>query len=254
MIIISITHTVENLIVLIRSIEKEIKMEKSESNSLEESPCKVKVTKNGPYIVTGGVPLAEQIMQVDSDDQCHGWDKGKEFPKQDNCALCRCGKSANKPFCTGAHVATKFDGKETASHEPYSEQAGEIDGPNLTLTDAQELCAGARFCHRAGGTWKLTEQSANPAARKIAIEEACDCPSGRLVAWDKDGNAIEPDFKPSIGLVKDTQAGKDGPLWVRGRIPVESADGTTYEIRNRVTLCRCGKSSNKPFCDGSHVK
>ena len=33
---------------------------------------------------------------------------------------------------------------------------------------------------------------------------------------------------------------------------MESADGTTYEIRNRVTLCRCGASQNKPFCDGSH--
>lgn len=45
---------------------------------------------------------------------------------------------------------------------------------------------------------------------------------------------------------------RDGPLWVRGGIPVESSDGATYEVRNRVTLCRCGRSSNKPFCDGTH--
>ncbi|UCF09264.1 MAG: CDGSH iron-sulfur domain-containing protein, partial [Thermoplasmata archaeon] len=44
-----------------------------------------------------------------------------------------------------------------------------------------------------------------------------------------------------------------GPIWVRGRIPIESADGHIYEIRNRVTLCRCGWSSNKPFCDSSHL-
>ena len=44
-----------------------------------------------------------------------------------------------------------------------------------------------------------------------------------------------------------------GPLWVRGGVPVVSADGTPYEIRNRVTLCRCGASQNKPFCDGSHA-
>ena len=90
--------------------------------------------------------------------------------------------------------------------------------------------------------------------KKTAVEEACDCPSGRLVAWDQNGKAIEPDFEPSIGLIEETQAGKMGPIWVRGGIPVESADGTTYEIRNRVTLCRCGKSSNKPFCDGSHLE
>ena len=36
--------------------------------------------------------------------------------------------------------------------------------------------------------------------------------------------------------------------------PIESADGKKYEIRNRVTLCRCGKSNNKPFCDGNHLQ
>ncbi|MDD4874568.1 MAG: CDGSH iron-sulfur domain-containing protein [Dehalococcoidales bacterium] len=229
-------------------------MESSNNVSQKGNRYKIKVTQNGPYVVSGEVPISEQIIHVDSDDQCHGWDEGKKFTKQDNCALCRCGKSSNKPFCDGTHLTVKFNSKETASHESYAEQAEKIEGPDLTLTDARDLCAGARFCHRAGGTWKLTEQSSNPEARKIAIEEACDCPSGRLVAWDNEGNAIEPDFEPSIGLVKDPQAGRDGPLWVRAGIPVESADGKIYEVRNRVTLCRCGKSSNKPFCDGTHLK
>jgi CDGSH-type Zn-finger protein len=39
---------------------------------------------------------------------------------------------------------------------------------------------------------------------------------------------------------------------VRGGITIESADGVPYEVRNRVTLCRCGRSDNKPFCDASH--
>jgi CDGSH-type Zn-finger protein len=39
---------------------------------------------------------------------------------------------------------------------------------------------------------------------------------------------------------------------VRGGIAITSADGYTYEVRNRVTLCRCGHSKNKPFCDGTH--
>ena len=215
---------------------------------------KVKVTKNGPYIISGGVPLSEQSICVDADGQCHGWKEGKKYPPQENYAICRCGLSQNQPFCDGNHLKVKFDGTETASHDTYLEQSSEIDGPGLKLTDAQDFCASARFCHRAGGTWKLTEQSGNPDARKKAIEEAGDCPSGRLVTWDKKSNAIEPVFEPSIGLIEDTQAGKMGPMWVRGGIPIESEDGTTYEIRNRVTLCRCGKSSNKPFCDGSHIK
>jgi hypothetical protein len=73
------------------------------------------------------------------------------------------------------------------------------------------------------------------------------------VVWDKKtGKAIEPEFERSIGLVEDPKIGISGPIWVRGGIPVESADGNIYEIRNRVTLCRCGKSSNKPFCDSSY--
>ena len=34
---------------------------------------------------------------------------------------------------------------------------------------------------------------------------------------------------------------------------VVGADGKAYEVRNRMTLCRCGESSNKPFCDGTHA-
>ena len=79
-------------------------------------------------------------------------------------------------------------------------------------------------------------------------------PRRALVARERaSGVALEPRFEPSIGLVQDTARQISGPLWVRGGIPVVGADGVTYEIRNRVTLCRCGASSNKPFCDGSHA-
>jgi CDGSH-type Zn-finger protein len=46
-----------------------------------------------------------------------------------------------------------------------------------------------------------------------------------------------------------------GPkIWVRGGVPIRSADGGEYVVVNRVTLCRCGAWGNKPFCDGSHRK
>jgi CDGSH-type Zn-finger protein len=228
-------------------------MAKAKSNTGKASKYKIKITKNGPYVITGRVPLSVQNIRADDDDQCHGWKEGKKYPEQENYALCRCGHSKSNPFCDGTHARVKFDGTEEANYTPYLEQAIEIRGPALKLTDAEDFCASARFCHRDGGTWTLTKQSDNAEARKIAIEEAWDCPSGRLVVWDNEGKAIEPDFEPSIGLVEDTQAGKMGPIWVRGGIPVEAADGTTYEIRNRVTLCRCGKSSNVPFCDSSHL-
>jgi CDGSH-type Zn-finger protein len=215
---------------------------------------KIRTSKNGPYLVSGGIPLAKQIIGIDTAGYSYEWREGKKYPSKDNYALCRCGQSKNKPFCDGIHIKVNFNGTETASREPYLDQAERIDGTALELTDAQELCAAARFCDRAGGIWNLTQQSMDSEAKRIAIEEAGNCPSGRLVVWDKKGKAIEPKFEPSIGLVEDPQEGMRGPIWVRGGIPVESADGSIYEIRNRVTLCRCGKSSNKPFCDGSHCK
>ena len=58
----------------------------------------------------------------------------------------------------------------------------------------------------------------------------------------------------TTGLIEDPSLGVSGPLWVRGGIPVTGADGGQYEVRKRVTLCRCGQSKNKPFCDGSHIE
>jgi uncharacterized Fe-S cluster protein YjdI len=130
-----------------------------------------------------------------------------------------------------------------------------IRGPALTLADNKQLCVHARFCMRAGGIWNLVKRSDNQEARDIAIEEACNCPSGRLVIKDNEsGKAIEPEFEKSIVIIEYPPRDEHGPLWVRGGIPIESSDGKPYEIRNRVTLCRCGRSQNKPFCDGSHIE
>lgn len=86
------------------------------------------------------------------------------------------------------------------------------------------------------------------------IRQVGDCPSGRLIPWDKHtGRPVEPQFSVSIGLIEDPQQQCSGPIWLRGGIAVISSDGFVYEVRNRVTLCRCGASQNKPFCDRSHA-
>lgn len=73
------------------------------------------------------------------------------------------------------------------------------------------------------------------------------CPSGALQYRRLDGAPQEE--LPAPTAVKVLQ---DGPLLVRGTIEVTRADGTT-ETLPRATLCRCGLSKNKPFCDNSHL-
>jgi len=216
---------------------------------------KIQVSENGPYIVTGSAPLTVMEISYDDEGDCRSWKKVREYPLQERYTLCRCGYSQNKPFCDGTHAKVRFDGTETAGDEPYLQSPTIVRGPELELTDCKELCARARFCMRAGGIWSLAEQSDTPEARNTAVEEACNCPSGRLVLHDrKTGETVEPILDTSIVVVEDPVREEHGPLWVRGGIPVESAAGRTYTVRNRVTLCRCGRSGNKPFCDGSHVE
>jgi len=227
--------------------------QKKNTKTLQKNVAKIKVSKNGPYFVSGKIPLQKQVIIADSEGTATEWQPSTKYAPQEKYALCRCGNSKNKPFCDGTHIKVSFDGTETAGEEAYLNQPKASDGPELKLADIEDLCASARFCHRAGGIWKLVPTSDNPEKKRIAIEETCDCPSGRLVVLDKQaGKLIEPKFAKSIGLIEDPAMGVSGPIWVRGGVPVESANGKTYRVRNRVTLCRCGKSKNKPFCDSSH--
>jgi CDGSH-type Zn-finger protein len=215
---------------------------------------RIKVTEDGPYLVSGGVPIIRLQIVVNEHGESVGWREIERIGEPHRAMLCRCGSSACKPYCDGSHERVEFDGTETAGHVAYLEQAVPIDGPGVRLHDARMLCAEARFCDRGGGLWNLVERCGDPEARALAEEEAALCPSGRYALFDAEtGEPHEPPFEPSVALIEDPHLGASGPLFVRGGIPVVDADGTSYEIRNRVTLCRCGQSVNKPFCDGSHI-
>ncbi len=214
----------------------------------------IKICKNGPYLVPVGIPLTSEIIVTDAEGYSREYRHGKKYTPEEDYALCRCGQSGNKPFCDGTHAKICFDGTEHDTGKPCLDGAEETDGPSLKLTDKRSLCSHAGFCSRAGGIKTLIRQSASPEAAAMAIEVAAHCNSGRLVVWDrKTGNPVEKEFEPSIALIQLPHKGCSGPIWVRGGIPIESSAGFTHEIRNRVSLCRCGRSSNKPFCDGTHA-
>jgi CDGSH-type Zn-finger protein len=215
---------------------------------------RIVVSKNGPYLVSGGIPVEVQTIRPNAEGLSWDWEKGRTFDAPAEYQLCRCGHSGHKPFCDGTHAKIQFDGTETASRQPYDRQAEVQEGPTLELRDAEVLCAFARFCDPGGKIWALVPASDDPASRDLAIREGQRCPGGRLVLRDRTTReTFEPKLPPSIGVVEDPALKCSGPLWVRGGIRVESANGVPYEIRNRVALCRCGASANKPFCNGSHA-
>ena len=214
----------------------------------------IKVSRNGPYLVSGSVTLVRQEIVGDAHGQSVDWKTVETLEAKDTYALCRCGHSKNKPFCDGTHKQIGFDGTETASRKPYLDQAEMMEGPELSLTDEEALCAFARFCDPNGRVWNQVSETDIPAVARTFVHQVNNCPAGRLVAWQNDTQKpVEEHRDQLIALVEDIPRGCSGPLWVQGGIPVEAVDGTTYEVRNRMTLCRCGASSNKPFCDGSHA-
>jgi CDGSH-type Zn-finger protein len=221
---------------------------------VEENRRQIKVTTDGPYIVSGGIPLFDILIQCNSKGIPAKWVKGKTYPTTQTYSLCRCGQSQNKPFCDNSHIKVNFDGAETSDNQPFDEMSKTIDGPSLRLKDAEILCASARFCHRGGDIWDQIPQSSNPQVKNNCINNSFDCPSGRLVVVDKvSGLTLEPSLEKSIAVINDPGVVDDvAPLWIRGEIPIYSAEGKLYEARNRVTLCRCGKSTIKPFCDSAH--
>ena len=215
---------------------------------------KITITKNGPYLVQGGIPLFEDAMDADNEKHHMVYNRVKEFELNGpGYRLCRCGQSKHMPFCDNTHEHVDFDGTEVADRTPYRDRSDVYAGDGIYLLD-DNRCAYARFCHRKDGdVWTLTEYSETDGIKKEAVEASWHCPTGRLTHYDtKSGEAHEESYDPSIIILQDIPEGTSGPIFVRGGVPLISEDGTEYETRNRYALCRCGHSQNKPFCDAYH--
>lgn len=214
--------------------------------------AEIRIVDAGPYVVKGNVKLTKQVIVPEG--QHYRYETAGEIEHGETFTLCRCGKSKNPPFCDGAHVAAGFKGEEIASRSPYMTRARRQVGPGIDLLD-DDRCAFARFCHTEDGNiWEMVRRSDDPRIRERVIRAACDCPTGRLVAVDKEtGEPIDEVYEPEIAVLDDPQQEAGGPLFVKGNIPLYAADGERYEIRNRMALCRCGRSDEMPFCDAAHL-
>lgn len=209
---------------------------------LSPAERRVDVTANGPYQVHGSLPLRTVTIVETDQGEPLDVEEGDALPVGRRYALCRCGSSETKPFCDDSHLRTGFVGTETADRAPRAGRAREVRGRDITFTDDRTLCTHAGFCtNRRTDVWEMVRDTADPEVRARTERMIELCPSGRL--------ELEP---PAASGEPAVLLERDGPIWVRGTVQLRAADGTTYEVRGRMALCRCGASRNKPFCDDSH--
>jgi CDGSH-type Zn-finger protein len=217
------------------------------SDTRQITDAAIEVGENGPYRVTGGVPLV-RVSKVETEQgEPIAWHVDEVLDAPAEYLLCRCGNSDNKPFCSDMHDQVGFDGTESAPTDAYGDRAKTLGGTEVTIRDDRGICTHASFCaNRITNVWKAAKKiDEDPALRDQIVAMVSRCPSGAL-SYAVDGTQTEPELPVQIA------AQKDGPLLVTGRIRVQRSDGESFEIRNRVALCRCGNSSIKPLCDGTH--
>ncbi len=202
--------------------------------SSDETPT-IKPLPDGPYLV----------RHLESLSNRHG-----SLETVDSIALCRCGGSANKPFCDGTHRKNGF-----SSAKPDERTPDAIDdhrGEHVTIHDNRGLCAHAGRCtDRLAAVWRLRQEpwiDPDGAAADEIAETVKACPSGAL-SVTVDGQRLqdpEEERPPKVFVAPN------GPYLVTGGIELEDAERKQGASAEHYTLCRCGRSKNKPFCDGSH--
>jgi CDGSH-type Zn-finger protein len=189
--------------------------------------------KDGPYVVNGLVKFANQKGPIEA---------------KDKMALCRCGKSANKPFCDGAHSkigfsSAKLEGRVEDKRDNYK-------GKDITIHDNRGVCAHAGRCTDGlPAVFHLNEEPwihPDGASADEIIKTIQKCPSGALSYSVGGAEHRDRPGEPTIFVAPN------GPYVVSGGpdlLDTVRCEGASHE---HFTMCRCGGSKNKPFCDGTH--
>jgi len=185
------------------------------------------------------------------------WRTVRTIETPETYELCRCGHSKYLPFCDVSHALVEFDGTETAEPSTTAERRVTYEGgPGIVVRRDCSLCTGSGFCgNRVTNVEEMAHHSEDTRVRSLIMAMIDRCPSGSYTYALTEGEAdVEPDLPQQIAITTEvtTDGRIAGPLWVTGGIPIVRGDGKFFETRNRVTLCCCGLSANKPLCDGAH--
>ena len=164
--------------------------------------------------------------------------------------LCKCGGSKSMPYCDGTHLKAGLSDEKEPDRVP--DKLDTYKGRNISIHNNDGVCAHRGHCtgnlpsvfKSKGEPWIDPDAaSADEIARVIEM-----CPSGAL-SYTRDGILHkDQEREPGITVLKD------GPYEVVGEPELIDPYGSKPESKEHYTLCRCGHSKNKPFCDGQHQK
>jgi CDGSH-type Zn-finger protein len=226
---------------------------KSNNNENADMKPKILPLPNGPYYLINDMqPKVVYNLQNF---------KGKPLSTTVGIALCRCGASKNKPFCDSTHNVIGFssanrtlDENDDTKKTAIKDKRRDYPGKEITVHDNRKICSHAAECvNNLSSVFKLGSRPwINPDASKMndIVDVVRRCPSGAL-SYSIDGVEYrdpEEQRNPIVTVLKN------GPYHITGGIEligenIQFGEGASKE---HYTLCRCGASENKPFCDGAH--
>ena len=221
------------------------------NNNIDIKP-KIRPLPNGPYYLINDMEpkVVENLKNS----------KGELLSTIVGIALCRCGKSNNKPFCDGTHSVIGFSTKNVNLNEndtnklTIKNKRRNYVGKEITIHDNRRICSHAKECvNNLPSVFKLGSKpwiDSDGSKVQDIINTVRKCPSGALSYSIGDIEYRDPKEQrdPIVTVLKN------GPYYITGGIDligenIEFGEGASKE---HYTLCRCGASENKPFCDGTH--
>ncbi|GAK53881.1 zinc finger domain-containing protein [Candidatus Moduliflexus flocculans] len=208
--------------------------------SEERKMPQIKCSLDGPYVLNDFIEREVAYLQNE---------QGEKYCRTVGVSLCRCGGSKNKPFCDGTHKQIGFSDKNSADSTLDKRQ--NFEGKEITIHFNRALCSSSERCVHglpsvfvAGGKPWIRPDGDTVAKIIATIKQ---CPSGAL-SYSIDGVEYRDQVREPMITVA-----KNGPYEVTGSIELANPP-TLCECASteHYTLCRCGASKNKPFCDGTH--
>ena len=173
---------------------------------------------------------------------------GSVADPQETRYLCRCGQSANKPYCDGTHKDTGFSSDNPAGG--HRDKLIAYESEDITVHYSPYLCSHAGECNKRLSAVFDAKKKPWIQPEHGSVDDIMDvvkaCPSGAIQASFK-GGAPEHRAGETPAVVVE----KNGPLRVEA-VTLNGGNFSDNASPEKYVLCRCGQSKNKPFCDGSH--